>query len=94
MIIDDDELAELRKRVTQQREVVLVIELTNRADRVHTRLVARLRGNRVAGVGGQGDRATALEQVNDRVDQTCLRILGVHLDVRHVPIVHETPTGR
>ena len=72
---------------------MLVIELTDGTDRVHTSLVARLRGDRVAGVGGQRDRAAAFQKVNDRVDQTCLRILGVHLDVRHVPIVHETPTG-
>ena len=94
VIINDHELAQLRKRVAQQREVVLVIELTDGTDCVHTRLVARLRGDRIAGVGRQRDRAAAFQQVNDRINQTCLRILRVHLDVRHVPIVHETPIGR
>lgn len=51
-------------------------------------------GDRITGVSGQRNRAAALQQINDRGDQTCLRINRVHLDVRHTPIVHETPTGR
>ena len=94
MVVDEYQLPELGEGVAQQREVVLVVKLADRTDRVHARLVTDLGCDRVAGIGGQGDRAATLQQVNDRADQTGLRILRVHLHVRHTPIVPETPIDR
>ncbi len=83
-VVDVHELAQLRKVLADQREVVLVVELTDRADALEGILVAELGAESETGVGRIGDEPAVLDHGCRLVDGSLLRVVGVDLDeARH-----------
>ena len=66
---------------THEREIVFAVELTNSADAVQPLLIPRSTGQGVARVGGIGDQAALTQLVHHLLDQTCLWVDRVQLDI-------------
>jgi hypothetical protein len=75
---------ELSEVVADKGEVVLVVELPDRAHPVQARSVAELDAQGVAGVRRVGDHAVLAERRGDLLDQPRLRVDRVDVEVaRH-----------
>ena len=76
LVADEDELAQLREVVADDRVVVFVVQPPQFADSFHPSTLPKRQPKGVARVGGIGDQRVLLDHLDHLVDRSLLRVLG------------------
>ena len=83
-VIDARITGQLRQVAAQQREMVLVVDPADAAQRLRRVLVVEMAHQRVARVGRYRADATRVQDLRRLLEQAQLRVVGVHFEVlRH-----------
>lgn len=83
-VVDVDELPELREVATHEREVMLGVEISDRANAIECVAVADLCTERVARIGRVRDQIACDEHRRRLVDVALLRVVRMDIDESHV----------
>src|SRR5471032_1481382 len=79
-VVDAGVDADFAQVAAQQGQVVLVVDATDAAQALDSRLIVQMADQRVAGIGRYGDDAAGVDDLRRLLDQARLRIDRVDLE--------------